>query len=74
MTNGWSQERKAKQRQAIYAWRPWEKSTGPKTPTGKTTVARNAWKHGERSAAVQAERTAFRDLLRHMARETEVHL
>ncbi len=63
MTNGWSPERKAKQRKAIYAWRPWEKSTGPKTPAGKETVARNAWKHGHRSGAFLHECRRFRNFL-----------
>ena len=49
MTNGWTQSRKAKQRKAIYRWRPWEKSTGPKSAEGKSAVAKNALKHGARS-------------------------
>ena len=63
MGNGWSQERKAKQRKAIYAWRPWEKSTGPKTKAGKEAVARNAWKHGNRSRATLEQLAEFRRLL-----------
>jgi len=63
MGKGWSPERKAKQRKAIYAWRPWENSTGPKTNSGKATVARNAWKHGHRSRAFLNECRRFRDLL-----------
>ena len=31
----------------IRQWKPWEKSTGPKTPEGKSIVSRNAWKGGE---------------------------
>lgn len=63
MANGWTAERKAKQRKLIYHWRPWEKSTGPKTKTGKDAVARNALKHGCRSASVRAELAAIRQLL-----------
>jgi len=40
----------------IRRWRPWERSTGPKTAEGKARVARNAF-HG-----------AMRSLLRRIAR------
>lgn len=63
MTNGWTNERKAKQRAAIYRWCPWDKSTGPKTPAGKNAVARNAWKHGNRSQAARREWQAIRKLI-----------
>lgn len=63
MANGWTAERKAKQRKQIYRWRPWEKSTGPKTQAGKTAVGKNAWKHGCRSASVRTELAAIRQLL-----------
>lgn len=33
---------------AIQRWKPWEKSTGPKTPEGKAVVSRNAFKGGKR--------------------------
>lgn len=46
--NGWTPERRAKQSQAIKAWRPWEQSTGPKSPEGKARVARNPWRGGHR--------------------------
>ena len=67
MANGWSRERKAKQRKAIYAWRPWEKSTGPKSPAGKDVVARNAWKHGQRSQAFIQDARKWRALIRDFA-------
>lgn len=34
--------------QLIRRWRPWERSTGPKTAEGKSRSSRNAWKGGER--------------------------
>ena len=46
MANGWTPERRARQAELIRQWRPWEKSTGPKTPEGKARVARNAYKGG----------------------------
>ena len=48
MGNGWTPERRAKQSAAIQRWRPWERSTGPKTAAGKARVARNAYKGGNR--------------------------
>lgn len=48
MANGWTPERRRQQSMAIRRWRPWERSTGPRTSAGKTKVARNAWKGGER--------------------------
>ena len=60
MGNGWSPERQAKQRAAIYRWRPWEQSSGPKTDAGKRRVAQNALKHGGRSQAHLEEMRAVR--------------
>ncbi|MEY4967284.1 MAG: hypothetical protein RL274_2867 [Pseudomonadota bacterium] len=61
MSNGWTPERRAKQRKAIYGWRPWEKSTGPKTQPGKAAASRNSFKHGGTTATAKQER---RTLLR----------
>lgn len=63
-SNGWDDARKAKQRKAIHRWRPWEKSTGPKTGEGKLTVSRNALKHGQRSQAAIQQEKAIRRLLK----------
>jgi hypothetical protein len=43
-----SPEQRARQAALIRRWRPWERSTGPKTPRGKARVARNAYKGGLR--------------------------
>ena len=43
---GWSPERRQRQREAIQKWKPWDKSTGPKTKEGKTKAAANSHKHG----------------------------
>ncbi len=40
--NGWNEERRANQSVEIQTWRPWEKSTGPKTPVGKARSALNS--------------------------------
>ena len=47
MTNGWTPERKAAMSKKIQEWKPWEKSTGAKTPEGKAKIAQNAFKGGE---------------------------
>lgn len=46
MANGWTPERRARQAELIRQWRPWEKSTGPRTQAGKDVVSRNADKGG----------------------------
>ncbi len=48
MANGWTPERRKKAAELIHDWKPWEKSTGPKTDEGKARVARNAYKGGTR--------------------------
>lgn len=52
--HGWSAERRAKHAAAIRKWKPWAKSTGPRTKSGKAASARNAFKHGGRAAPVRA--------------------
>ena len=47
MTNGWTPERRARQAKLIRQWKPWEKSTGPKTPEGKAVSSQNAYKGGD---------------------------
>ena len=48
MGNGWTPERRAQQSAAIRQWRPWERSTGPKTPEGKARSAMRGFKGGTR--------------------------
>jgi len=42
-------EHRKRRAELIRQWKPWEKSTGPKTEEGKATVSMNAWKGGERA-------------------------
>ena len=42
MANGWTPERRARQAALIRTFRPWERSTGPKTEAGKARSSRNA--------------------------------
>ncbi len=46
--NGWTPERRQRQAALIRTWRPWEHSTGPKTPEGKRTAAMRGYKGGIR--------------------------
>lgn len=48
MANGWTSERRARQAELIRAWKPWERSTGPRTPEGKARVRHNGFKGGAR--------------------------
>lgn len=40
--SGWTDERRAKQSEAIRRWQPWNLSTGPRTDEGKARSSRNA--------------------------------
>ena len=66
MVNGWTLERRQRQAEQIRRWRPWEQSTGPRTPEGKARVSRNAWQGGHRhqlrelSKALNAELAEMR--------------
>lgn len=44
----WTKEQRQQQREAIERWKPWEQSTGPRSPEGKARVSRNGWKGGTR--------------------------
>lgn len=69
MAKGWSMERRQRQAELIRRWRPWERSTGPRTEVGKAVVAQNAWKGGHReqlrelSKALNAELAQMRRLI-----------
>ena len=49
MATPWTLERRQRQAELIRSWKPWEQSTGPRTPEGKARVSRNAWKGGHRA-------------------------
>lgn len=46
MANGWTAERRARQAELIRTWKPWARSTGPRTDEGKARTARNGFKGG----------------------------
>jgi hypothetical protein len=49
MAKPWTPERRRRQAELIKSWKPWEKSTGPRTSEGKARVSRNAWRGGTRT-------------------------
>jgi hypothetical protein len=55
--NNWTEERRQRQSEAIQRWKPWEKSTGPKTIEGKQRSALNPYKGGERRELRELNRT-----------------
>ncbi len=46
MVNTWTPEQRQRQAEKIQQWRPWLKSTGPRTAKGKAKVSRNAYTGG----------------------------
>jgi hypothetical protein len=60
--SGWTMKRRARQQEAIRNWRPWERSTGPRSTGGKLRSSRNADKGGRRKA-LRAELRHLRELI-----------
>ena len=58
MGNGWTPERRARQAALIRTWKPWERSTGPRTDEGKARTARN----GDKGGTWKIERDELRAL------------
>ena len=50
----------------IRRWRPWEKSTGPRTADGKARSASNAWKGGLRQE-LRDVRAALKEQSRYLS-------
>ncbi|HEY8190934.1 MAG TPA: hypothetical protein VIG74_00815, partial [Alphaproteobacteria bacterium] len=59
--NGWTPERRARQAALIRTWRPWTRSTGPKTAAGKMRTRLNAQTHGFRGARGREFYAAIRE-------------
>ncbi len=52
-SRGWPPERRLKQAERLKKLKPWLRSTGPKTRTGKARAAQNAFKHGGRAVVMR---------------------
>ena len=62
----WTPEARLKQALAIRSWSPWTKSTGPRSPAGKSVSSRNAWKGG-----VRANAASYAAILRMISRANQ---
>lgn len=60
----WTPEQRQRQAEAIRRWRPWEKSTGPRTDEGKQRVRDNGVKYGTYTADAIAMRRALAEAIR----------
>ena len=70
--SGWPPARRAAHAVAIQRWKPWAKSTGPRTSSGKAKSAQNAYKHGAYALQLRlfnqglaAQRACVRVILHH---------
>ena len=54
--NGWTAERRARQRELMRQLKPWMRSTGPKSESGKANSKMNAEKHGGRGSLTSVAR------------------
>ena len=59
----WKDEGRAKQAERIKMWKPWLKSTGPKTEEGKSVSSMNAFKTGVHSADLRELEAVFKELI-----------
>ncbi len=59
----WTPERRQAQRERIQASRPWERSTGPKTPEGKAASSQNASKPNSHRKRINALLTKAKQIM-----------
>lgn len=59
----WTDEARAKQAERIKEWKPWLKSTGPRTEEGKFVSSMNALKTGAHSADMRDLEATLKELI-----------
>ena len=59
----WTMEERKRQSELIRKWKPWTRSTGPKTSEGKEKAKMNAHKHGLRGQDIKNMRWLFKEQL-----------
>lgn len=62
----YTQEHLDRDRERMARVKPWEKSTGARTPEGKKKVSMNAYKHGRYSKAMKEIEKIERDIKREL--------
>ena len=63
-------EHRQRRSEMIHRWKPWERSTGPRTPQGKARASMNRWRGGQREA-LRALTREFDELLEQQASTLE---
>jgi len=58
-----TEEHRRLRAELIRQWKPWEKSTGPRTLEGKANSSRNSTKHGFSSIDTKDEISSLRSVL-----------
>jgi hypothetical protein len=71
MKRQWTPEQRAVHAQKIHHWKPWQKSTGPKTIEGKSIVSRNSFK-GSQRIQLREETRQFKAVLKDHAQFVEL--
>lgn len=67
MANGWTPEHRARQAALIRTWKPWARSTGPRTAEGKAQAATNARTFHGWTPELQAMRDEMRAYTQYVA-------
>ena len=71
MANGWTPERRARQAELIRQWKPWTRSTGPRTAEGMATSSMNRQRSLDAAKAeIERAAQALREAREKLARLT----
>lgn len=67
MSGRWTPEARARQAELIRTWKPWTKSTGPRTAEGKAKAAQRGFKGGHRQRLRDLRRMLHEAIRQHAA-------